>query len=49
MNHILQYIYNHLKEIRRVIGITEKQLIKLIKNAQKLEQEKTAISRCPLA
>ncbi|MDJ0519814.1 MAG: hypothetical protein QNJ74_27320 [Trichodesmium sp. MO_231.B1] len=38
MNQVLEYIYNHPKETKRIIGITDKQLIKLIENAQKIEE-----------
>ena len=37
MNQVLEYIYNHPKEKNRIIGITDKQLIKLIENTQKIE------------
>ena len=40
MNQILEYIYHHPKETKRIIGITYEQLIKLIENAQKIEEEK---------
>ena len=40
MNNVLEYIYNHPKETKRIIGITDKQLIKLIENAQKVEDKK---------
>jgi len=40
MNNVLEYIYKHPKEITRIIGITDKQLIKLIENAQKIEEKK---------
>ncbi len=32
MNQILEYIYNHTSETKRIIGISYEQLIKLIKN-----------------
>ena len=37
MTQILEYINNHPKEIKRVIGITDEQFEKLVGNAQKLE------------
>lgn len=37
MNNVLEYIYNHPKETKKMIGITDEQLIKLIKNPQKVE------------
>ena len=37
MNLTLEYIYNHPKETKRIIGITYKQLIKLIENAPRIE------------
>ena len=37
MNPTLEYIYNHPKETKRIIGITYKQLIKLIENAPRIE------------
>nr|WP_293106265.1 hypothetical protein [Okeania sp. SIO2F4] len=40
MNQVLEYIYHHPKEAKRIIGVTDKQLIKLIENAQKIESEK---------
>ena len=40
MNNVLEYIYNHPKETKRIIGITDKQLIKLIENTQKIEEKK---------
>ena len=40
MNNVLEYIYNNPKETKRIIGITDKQLIKLIENAQKVEDKK---------
>ena len=40
MNPTLEYIYNHPKETKRIISITDKQLIKLIENAQKFEDKK---------
>ena len=40
MNPTLEDIYNHPKETKRIIGITDKQLIKLIENAQKVEDKK---------
>lgn len=42
MNPTLEYIYNHPKETKRIIGITYEQLIKLIENAQRIESEKKA-------
>ena len=41
MNNVLEYIYNHPKEIKRIIGTTYEQLIKLIENPQKVEKKKT--------
>ena len=32
MNNVLEYLYNHPRETKRIIGITDKQLIKLIEN-----------------
>ena len=40
MNPTLEYIYNHPKETKRIIGITYEQLIKLIGKAQIIESEK---------
>ncbi len=40
MNNVLEYLYNHPRETKRIIGITDKQLIKLIENTQKLEEKK---------
>ncbi len=40
MNQVLEYIDHHPKETKRIIGVTKKQLIKLIENAQKIESEK---------
>ena len=40
MNPTLEYIYNHPKETKRIIGITYEQLIKLIAKAQIIESEK---------
>jgi hypothetical protein len=40
MNQILQYIYSHPKETKRIIGITYEQLEKLRENAKKIEEEK---------
>ena len=40
MTQILEYINNHPKEIKRVIGITDKQLKQLVGNAQKLALKK---------
>ena len=40
MNNVLEYIYNHPKEIKRIIGITDEQLIKLIENPQKVEKKR---------
>ena len=37
MNNVLEYIYNYPKETKRIIGITYKQLIKLIENAPRIE------------
>ena len=45
MNNVLEYIYNHPKETKRIIGITDEQLIKLIENAQKVEKKKTGDSQ----
>jgi hypothetical protein len=39
MNRILEYIYNHPNQTKRIIGISYEQLIKLIENAQKIEAE----------
>ena len=44
MNNVLEYIYNHPKETKRIIGITDEQLIKLIENAQKVEKKRQAIA-----
>ena len=43
MNNVLEYLYNHPRETKRIIGIgiTDKQLIKLIENTQKIEEKKT--------
>ena len=40
MTQILEYINNHPKETKRVIGITDEQFEKLVGNAQKLELKK---------
>ena len=40
MTQILEYINNHPKEIKRVIGITDEQFEKLVGNAQKRELKK---------
>ena len=40
MNNILEYLYNHPRETKRIIGITDKQLIKSIENTQKIEEQK---------
>ena len=40
MTQILEYINNHPKEIKRVIGITDEQFKKLVGNAQKLALKK---------
>lgn len=40
MNKTLEYINNHPKETKRIMGITYKQLMKLIENAQRIEKEK---------
>ena len=40
MNQILEYINNHQKETKRIIGITYKQLITLIEDAKRIEEEK---------
>lgn len=40
MNNVLEYICNHPKEIKIIIGITDKQLIKLIEIPQKIEEKK---------
>jgi anthranilate phosphoribosyltransferase len=40
MNNVLEYLYNHPRETKRIIGITDKQLIKLIENTQKIEEKK---------
>ena len=40
MNNVLEYIYNHQRETKRIIGITDKQLIKLRENTQKIEEKK---------
>ena len=37
MTQILEYIKNHPKETKRVIGITDEQFEKLVGNTQKLE------------
>ena len=44
MNNVLEYIYNYPKETKRIIGITDEQLIKLIENAQKVEKKRQAIA-----
>ena len=43
MNKILEYINNHQKETKRIIGISYEQLIKLIENAQRLEEGKNGL------
>lgn len=40
MNKTREYINNHPKETKRIMGITYKQLMKLIENAQRIEKEK---------
>ena len=40
MTQILEYLNNHPKEIKRVIEITDKQLRKLIENAQIIAKNK---------
>ena len=40
MTQILEYIKNHPKETKRVIGITDEQFKKLVGNAQKLALKK---------
>ena len=40
MNNVLEYIYNHPKETKRIIGITDEQLMKLIENPQKVEKKR---------
>jgi hypothetical protein len=40
MTQILEYINNHPKETKRVIGITDEQFKKLVGNAQKLQLKK---------
>ena len=37
MNLTLEYIYNHPKETKRIIGITYEQLIKLTENVPRIE------------
>ena len=37
MNNVLEYICNHPKEIKIIISITDKQLIKSMENTQKIE------------
>jgi hypothetical protein len=43
MNQILEYIHNRTKETKRIMGISYEQLIKLIENAKKIEQEKKEV------
>ena len=40
MTQILEYINNHPKEIKRVIGITNEQFKKILGNAQRLALKK---------
>ncbi|MCL2927016.1 MAG: hypothetical protein O4861_17030 [Trichodesmium sp. St16_bin4-tuft] len=40
MNNVLEYIYNYPKETKRIIGITDEQLMKLIENPQKVEKKR---------
>ena len=40
MNQIVQYISRHPREKKRLIGISHEQLVKLIDNAKKVEEEK---------
>ncbi len=40
MTQILEYLENHPKEVKRVLGITDKQFNKLIENAQNIEEKK---------
>ena len=35
MSNILEYLYNHPKKTKRIIGVTDKQLIKLIEKEDK--------------
>ncbi len=37
MNQVLDHIYNYPKETKKIIGITDKQLVKSIENTQKIE------------
>ena len=46
MNNVLEYLYNHPRETKKIIAITDKQLIKLIENTQKIEEKKD--SRSPV-
>ncbi len=39
MNQVLEYLNNYPEQTKRVIGITDIQLIKLIENAQKKSEE----------
>ncbi|MDE5080229.1 MAG: hypothetical protein O4859_02275 [Trichodesmium sp. St18_bin1] len=41
MTQILEYINNHPKEIKRVIGITDFEFKKLVGNAQKFALKKS--------
>ena len=41
MTQILEYINNHPKEIKRVIGITDFEFKKLVGNTQKLALKKS--------
>ncbi len=40
MNQLLEVLSNHPKETKRIVGINDLQLIKLIENAQKVEEER---------
>ena len=35
MSNVLEYLYNHPKKTKRIIGVTDKQLIKLIEKEDK--------------
>ncbi len=43
MNQILEYIYNHPSSTKIIIGISYEQLMKVIENAQSIEEEKNVL------
>ncbi len=49
MTQILEYLENHPKEVKIILGITDKQLKKLIENAQNLEENRKYAIMRPIA